>query len=435
MRQSLFRHILFSIQWIVLLAQSGLAFLAGYLLLLAAASQRARAKTNLPPGSPLSRFLIIIPAHDEEKMIGATLDSLAQLDYPTSHFQVHVIADNCSDSTAPIAQAKGAHLHVRQNRELVGKGYALQWLLEQIWQEDLPHDAILFLDADSLVSPNFLRVMSARLFRGEKVIQAYYAVRQPEGSWNSALRYAALAVLHYLRPQGRMVLGGSAGLKGNGMVFDTQTIQHYRWSGSLTEDIEQHMALVLNGERVTFAPDAVVLGEMPDTLEKMHSQHMRWERGRLETARTYVPLLLKNSARELKSGRPQKSFLLFDAAMEHIIPPFSVLAAASGLTALFSALAYAVTPKSRARGSGPSRLRNPEEGSKLARVNLLLGASLILAQMVYLLTGLRQVNAPRKIYLKLLYAPLLIIWKLKQYTQALLSRGHMGWKRTARNNE
>ena len=33
------------------------------------------------------------------------------------------------------------------------------------------------------------------------------------------LRYIALALLHYLRPMGRMRLGGSAGLKGNGMVF------------------------------------------------------------------------------------------------------------------------------------------------------------------------------------------------------------------------
>ena len=59
-----------------------------------------------------------------------------------------------------------------------------------------------------LWSGNFLRVMDARLSRGERAIQAYYAVRDPARSWTVSLRYAALAVLHYLRPLGRAALEG-----------------------------------------------------------------------------------------------------------------------------------------------------------------------------------------------------------------------------------
>ena len=169
-----------------------------------------------------------------------------------------------------------------------------------------PHDAILIMDADSSISPNFLRVMDARLARGERVIQSYYAVRDPEQSWSVSLRYVALAALHYLRPLGRMVLGGSMGLKGNGMVFAADILKKHEWSASITEDIEFHMALVLDGERVMFAPDAVVEAEMPQDLAGSQTQNTRWEQGRLEMARTYVPKLLRQArlAAETEGIRP-----------------------------------------------------------------------------------------------------------------------------------
>jgi 1,2-diacylglycerol 3-beta-glucosyltransferase len=418
------RRIVDGLQVLIFILQSVLAFLAGYLLLLTSAARRAKTRTPQIENTPDTRFVIIIPAHNEERLLGSTLDSISKIDYPASQYSVHVIADNCTDKTAEIASSKGAVVHLRQNQEKIGKGYALQWLLEWIWREKIAHDAVLFLDADSLVSPNFLQVMASRLMCGEKVIQAYYAVRQPEESWNSALRYAALAVLHYLRPQGRMVLGGSAGLKGNGMVFAADVIQRYPWSGSLTEDIEQHMALILNGERVTFAPDAVVLGEMPSTLGKMHSQHMRWERGRLETARRYVPVLLQTAQKEVRIQNRRKAFLLFDASMEHIIPPFSVMAGLTGIGILANLALSAVRVR-----------KNRRSGINLGKINRIVGIGLVFAQVLYLMTGLRQVNAPRHVYLGLLYAPVLVIWKIKQYLQALLSRGELGWKRTSRNEE
>lgn len=415
------------IQTLVFAIQSWLAVLTGYLLVLTAASRRASPQTAIPGSEPKQKFLILIPAHNEERLLGGTLDSLAQLDYPQGLFSIHVVADNCTDRTAEIATEKGVIVHERFNQELIGKGYALQWLLERLWKDDIAHDALVFLDADSIVSTNFLRVMAARLSRGEKAIQAYYAVREPDKSWNSALRYAALAVIHYLRPQGRMVLGGSAGLKGNGMVFSADLMRRFSWSASLTEDIELHMALVQAGERVTFAPDAVVWGEMPHTLANMQSQHMRWERGRMDTARTYVPPLLKLAAKDMKAGNRQRAFVSFDSVMEHIIPPFSLLTGLVGLSLGLNLAAHGI-------GFAVSkRVNHKQEYKKIGKVNLFLSAALLTGQMVYLLTGLRQVKAPRSIYKKLFYAPVLIAWKLVQYLEALRTRTQPGWTRTTRN--
>ncbi|MCB9432391.1 MAG: glycosyltransferase family 2 protein [Ardenticatenaceae bacterium] len=406
---------LFWLQTLIFAAQTALALLVSYLMLLTVTAWRANRRTEPLPAVPQHRFLILIPAHNEEKLLPSLLDNLAELDYPKNLYATHVVADNCSDKTAVIARQHGAIAHERHNLDLRGKGYALQWLLQRLAND--PHDAIVILDADTVVSPNFLRVMDARLARGERVIQAYYAVRNPESGWSASLRYAALAVLHYLRPQGRMVLGGSAGLKGNGMVFTADIMRQHEWSASVTEDIEFHMTLLLNGERVTFAPDAVVWAEMPDSLEQSETQNVRWEQGRLEMAKLYVPQLLKKG---WQGGRNGRFFTLFDAAMEHIIPPFSILTGLSILALAASAASYIAQ-------------RLFPNGSNLGFISLLLGISTLFGQVIYLLAGLRMVNAPSSVYKTLLYAPVFIIWKIGQYIKILLGKNRQGWVRTARN--
>lgn len=390
--------------------QAVLATFVGYLGVLTLAALRAPRITHDDWATSRKRFIILIPAHNEETLLPELLANLSELDYAKDDYAVHVIADNCTDRTAELARQAGAIVHERFHDTLKGKGYALQYALQNIWDAYTPHDAIVILDADSIVSRNFLSVMSTRLARGERVIQAYYAVRDPGQAWGVSLRYAALAVLHYLRPQGRMVLGGSAGLKGNGMVFAADVLRHYPWSASLTEDIEYHMNLILNGERVTFAPDAIVWAEMPGSLHDSHTQNVRWERGRMEMIKQYVPRLLQTSIE-------QKNFVLFDAAMEQLIPPFSVLAGAS-VASLGASLLLTKRPRAAACALHPA--------SKFAAFTLL-------GQVVYLLTGLALVRAPKKVWLALLYAPIFVVWKIWLYVRVALGLDKQGWIRTKRN--
>jgi 1,2-diacylglycerol 3-beta-glucosyltransferase len=385
----------------LLAGEVGLALIIDYLLLLTAAAMFAQRRTPLRDGEPSSRFVIMVPAHNEERLLPQLLESLRQLDYPGALYAVHVVADNCSDRTAEISRDGGAIVHERFNTELRGKGYALEWLLQQIWARGDAHDAVVVLDADSVVSPNFLRVMDARLARGERVIQAYYAVREPDRARSAGIRAVALTVLHYLRPQGRMVLGGSTGLKGNGMVFAADILHKHRWTASLTEDIEYHMELIRAGERAMFAPDAVVWAEMPDSLKASQTQNERWERGRMEMVRTYVPGLISEGLR-------RRSFLLLDAAIEQLIPPFSVVAGLSLVTLLAALL-----------------LRSPRA--------IGLAVANIIGQIIYIFAGLALARAPRTVYQALLFTPAFILWKLWLYVRLLLGIKPGGWVRTARN--
>lgn len=390
-----------------------LAVIAGYLGLLTAAAWREflrRQRRPVGEQEPDRQFAVVIPAHNEERLIGDTLKSLAEIDYPASRYTVHVIADNCTDGTAGIAAMHGARVHTRSDPDARGKGPALSWGLDRLRERRDPFDAVVILDADSVVSRNFLRVMDDALSRGAKAVQAYYAVRDHGRSWQIALRSAALAVRHYLRPLARTSLGGSAGLRGNGMAFTADLLQERNWSSHLTEDLEFEALLILDSERVAFAPDAIVEAEMPATLKDAQTQNSRWERGRIDVARRYVPRLLRSAVRP---GTPNR-LACVDAAVDHMVPPMSVLTAAIG-----------------AAGALSAALRLQRK-TKLSRLNcaVMVGAGAV--EVAHLCSGLRLVQAPAAVWLSLVRAPVYVAWKVVLWLRAGLGEAPQSWIRTAR---
>jgi 1,2-diacylglycerol 3-beta-glucosyltransferase len=401
---------------VLLVPQAAMAALSGYQLVLTAVAvnrhSRGHDRTPLLDRAQ-HRFVIVVPAHDEERLIASTVASLRRLDYPDDLVRIHVIADNCADATADIARAAGAEVHQRVAPDKRGKGPALQWLLQRLWTRGDPHDAVVIVDADSTLSANFLRVMDAKLAEGHRVVQAYYAVRDPDTSWNVGLRYAGFAVRHYLRPLGRTALGGSCGLYGNGMAFRSDVLRDRAWTAHLTEDIELQLELLLAGVPVAFAPDAVVEAEMPATLGGARSQHQRWEQGRLDLARRYLPALLRSP----RVRRPHQRVAQLDAAVDQVTPPFSVVVAATLATGIAGAAL------ARARPSPAARLAS------------MLPVGIAAAQAIYLFAGLRLVNAPHTVYRSLLRAPVLVAWKVVLWLRALVRPAPSMWVRTARNED
>ena len=119
----------------------------------------------------------------------------------------------------------------------------------------------------------------------------------------------------------------------------------HRWSDHLTEDAELQLELLDDGVKVAFAPRARVDAEMPSTTEAARTQHERWERGRVELARRYVPGLLACAAR----GGPAGRVAYADAALDMAVPPFSVVVAGSAAWASWAALRFTVSGGRRAR--------------------------------------------------------------------------------------
>jgi len=356
------------------------------------------------------RFVVLMPAHNEAAGIASALESLAALDYPADRFDVHVVADNCTDETLTVAERCGAEGHERVAPDDPGKGPALNWLLDRLVARDEPFDAVVVVDADTIVDDQFLRQMSAAIGDGATVAQGRYSVRDAEPSPAVSFRWAALACRHHLRPLGRCRLGASCGLYGNGMVFRRSLIVGRRWSGHLVEDAEFQMELLLDGHDVVYVPGAVVMAEMPASLDQATSQNERWERGRIDLVQRFVPTLVERLPRS--SGRRVQ---FADAAADHLVPPLSSLMAAHlALAGLAGIGSVAGVPGTRA----------------VARTQVLAGGVIVL----HVLAGLYSVRAPRHHVIALLRAPSIVLWKVKLWL-SVLAKGEeeVAWTRTERN--
>ena len=285
--------------------------------------------------APCKRFAIVTPAHNEEGVIALHVESVRRLDYPSHLYDVFVIADNCTDSTAQRAASAGAIVLRRHDERRKGKGYALQWGFDRVLSMPRRYDAVCVFDADNLVAPDFLRRMNDRLCRGERCIQGYADVKNPFDTWVTACYAVNFWIINRLTQLPKHNLGLSAVLSGTGMCIDASLLRQFRWdTGCLTEDLEFTMKLVLAGIRVSWAHDAVIYDEKPLSFVESWKQRMRWVQGHWDVAGRYaIPLLLK--------GIAERSMTCIDAALHLLQPVFVMCALVSGALRLFGAVALA----------------------------------------------------------------------------------------------
>lgn len=282
-----------------------------------------RKPTHLPSAFPSrSRFLIVIPAHDEEGTIAATVRSCLGLNYDPSHYAIYVIADNCTDATAARAAEAGALVVERTDATLRSKGHALEFFFTEI-PEGNPtagHDATVLIDADTVVDPNLLNVFDQTLGEGKDWIQGYYTVSNPDASWRTRMMTFAFSLANGVWMLGMDRLGLGVGLKGNGMCFSSAGLRRIPWRAhGLVEDMEFALTLRAAGERVRFEPSARVYGEMVSRGGAgAASQRRRWEAGRRSLRSKFAGLLFRSTV----LGRYSRACYIFDL----FFPPLSTLA-------------------------------------------------------------------------------------------------------------
>lgn len=367
-------------------------------------------RTPVAPSPPSLKFDFIVPAHNEALGIAQTVKSLEAVDYPRELFRVIVVADNCSDDTAKKAREAGATVLERQNKDLRGKGYALAHAFEHVLG-DAAHatDAVVVVDADTLISRNLLHAFAARLVAGNVAVQAHYGVQNPNASWRTRLMKIALAMFHQVRSIGRERLKVSAGLRGNGMCFRTSLLREVPHDAySLVEDLEYGIRLGRRGFRVAYAWEADVLGEMVSGGKASVSQRNRWEDGRAQMLKLHGWPLMRD-ALKARSG------LLFDLAMDVLVPPLSRVVAFAVLGAFASALLMAFT------GHGVA--------ASLAFGLSLWGVGLyVFAGWLHSKTGLRGL-------VDLALAPVYVAWKVVLAFSRPKGQKKGEWVRTTREGE
>ncbi len=354
------------------------------------------------------KFALIVPAHNEENVIAQTLYSLSGLIYPKKLFDVYVVADNCTDETANIARSIGVNVLERTHEAKKGKGYALRWAFDRILETRENYDALIVVDADSLISGNYLEVMNYYLEQGNRVIQSSDLVLPQPGNWSVEATRIGFMLYNYVKPLGRKVLDLNMGLRGNGMCFSADVLREIPWEAwSLTEDVEYGLVLMLRGVKIEFAPEATVWARMPVKAANAESQRSRWEIGRLQIIRAYMSKFLVKTLKE-------RSLVYFDVFLDLITPPFV------NMMFMVMLIFIAALPLFYL--------------GALPLLQLMLWGMVGITGMTYLFVGLYVAKAEKSLYKSLLRLPVYVLWKLKVYMKTFKGGKEVNWVRTKRDN-
>ncbi|WP_326520747.1 glycosyltransferase family 2 protein [Leptothoe spongobia] len=350
------------------------------------------------------RRAILMPAHNEEAVIQATLSTLTSQLKSTD--RLVVVADNCTDATAEIARQAGATVLEREDDQQRGKGYALDFGIRYLSQ-DAP-DVLMMVDADCQVKPGSIDAIANLALTTNRPVQATYLLEQsPNPSPKEMVSTFAFKVKNQVRPLGLRILGQPCLLTGTGMAFPWATLKEVDLaSGNIVEDMKLGLDLAIAGHSPIMCPNALVTGDQPQQDSTAMTQRTRWEHGHLQTLLTCVPPLLWQG---LKQGR----IGLIALALDLCVPPLSLLvmlwvSATVVITAMTLLLATTWLPAITLYGAGLSLLvAIGLAWSGFARQDISLG--------------------------KLLSIPFYILWKIPLYFK-FLKGPEAQWIRTDRES-
>jgi cellulose synthase/poly-beta-1,6-N-acetylglucosamine synthase-like glycosyltransferase len=240
------------------------------------------------------KFAAIIAARNEEAVIANLIESIHLQNYPKELIDIIVIADNCTDKTAEIAEKAGAIVFKRFNKAEVGKGFVMSFAFEKIFAERDIYDAFCVFDADNLVDRDFFFEMNNAICAGYEVAQGYRDMKNPTDTWISGGHSLFYWMQNRFSNSARSFLGLSATINGTGFMLLSSFIKEIGFKTyTCTEDIELSMQCVLAGRRVGWVPDAKVYDEQPLTLQQSMRQRVRWVNGLIQCYKRYIGQLAK----------------------------------------------------------------------------------------------------------------------------------------------
>jgi len=357
-------------------------------------------REGIPSYPPKVRLGIIIPAHNEELFLGELLKSVNRQSYPSDMFKAIVVADNCTDQTAQIGLANKAIVMERFDNQYRGKGYAIKHALEKFDRES--YDAMLIVDADSIMSKDVLQWLNQAILEGSHAIQCYNGVANPEESWFTRLLDVSRTVGNEIYHPAKQRLGLSSYLMGNGMCFSKDLLLKYGWDAfTIGEDWEYYAKIINNGESVAYSWEAKIYHLESSRLRQATPQRMRWSSGRFAIAFRYgFGIFL--------SGIIKRDIKKIDASTPLIFPNPSL---GMNITIFGFILSYLL--------------------SKPHWVEWFL--ALILIQIAVFCFGIIYTKNRLSKVISIFVTPLFLLWKLVIDIFAILGFGGKKWVRTERN--
>ena len=236
--------------------------------------------------APLMRFLVLVPAHNEEAVIGNIVQNLNEMDYPREMYDFYILADNCTDRTVEIARGLGANVlesHKDSPDAPTGKPIVLQKALNTLEGYQNKYDLVMFFDADNLIDKNMFAEVNSQYLDANgqaDIIQCYLGCKNKKGIV-AMFYYMTYTITNRFFQYAKSRLGLNSVIGGTGFAVSAEYL-HRRggWTAmSLTEDFELQIESTCEGKRILWNHNVRIYDEKPTAFRASFRQRTRWAQG------------------------------------------------------------------------------------------------------------------------------------------------------------
>jgi cellulose synthase/poly-beta-1,6-N-acetylglucosamine synthase-like glycosyltransferase len=239
---------------------------------------------------------ILIPAHNEGKVIRNTIEAMLNLEYPKDKLTVMVINDGSKDDTKEIIESYAAKdsrvvlFDVPQGQGGKGKSRALNLGVKQVQSE-----VIAIYDADNTPDSKSLYYLVAQLISHKELGAVIGKFRTVNKNRNLLTRFINIETLSFqsMLQAGRWQMHNIATLPGTNFVMWRWLIEKLEgWDEeALTEDSELSIRIYELGYKIKFIPYAITYEQEPETWKVWIKQRVRWVRGNNYVIAKFIKLI------------------------------------------------------------------------------------------------------------------------------------------------
>ena len=292
-----FWDILYIVDWFFFIIVAGTVI---YLGVFSIASLFSRT-TNINEAKIKRRFIILIPAYKQDRVIEQTVLSILAQSYPQRLFDVTVISDHQSEITN-MRLAQYPITLLTPNFAESSKAKSLQYAILNLPEFKI-YDVAMILDADNIVDQEFLTQMNnAYESAATKAIQAHTVSRNRD---TAAARMSAIfeEINNSIFRKGHINLGMSASLADAGTAFDFKWFKDNVMRTKTSAEVKELESMLLRNQiYIDYFHDILIYGEKVRTTEKLNLQHGHWAAQQLKNLFwniKYLPGAIFNKQRDL----------------------------------------------------------------------------------------------------------------------------------------
>ncbi len=290
-------------------------------------------KKRFPKAEQQLKYGIIIPARNEEAVVGNLIESVRKCKYPQENLHIFVIAHNCTDNTAAVCRAFNdprVSVYEYNNPEECTMGYAFKHLFQKI-EEDFgtqSFDGFFLFNADNILDERFFEKMNDA-FIAEGRTNIITSMRNSKNFGSNII--SALYGVYFMsgcmyESRGRTLLGCSTRVQGTGYVIPAKLVKDGWQYVTLTEDWEFSTDQILQGNKIVYCDEAVFYDEQPTTLHITCRQRIRWAKGHLLVCVTRFKALIRGLFHSRKNGGATNKGSTYDISVN--IMPVCVISSA-----------------------------------------------------------------------------------------------------------